>query len=277
MARHNIVYVYGMISGEPTIIKDQETGTFKKGMANIILVRNRRESGYDNGEEALRYDWPMLFSGRADIIEKMAMLHQYDVVEVKGFLTTMDIRKKSTCPCGCKNTVSGTMTFISPIYFDIRRTDSTERESLIDLKEHMEISNQCLLLGNLCNDVKFYRDKKTKTATYQLAVNRKYYLDDGQPNVRTDYPFVINSGDKAEEDAEALHQGSCVYIDGRIQTRRYPRITQCTACGKGYTWYDNTIEVIPYSVEYLTDYLTKEEIEEKKNAELNQLKKDLFT
>ncbi len=279
MARHNIVTIFGMIIGDPTIVKDRETGEYKKGLANIILVRGDRKTGdFTDNDGSLRYDRPMLFSGNQDIIEKMESLTQNDLVEIKGFLTTMDILKKTTCShCGETNSIPGTMTFISPVYLDIRKNCSTQRESLIELKEHMEISNQVLLIGNLCDNVKYYNENGVREALYQLAVNRKYYLNDGLPNVRTDFPFIRSYGENAESDAKALYKGSCVLVDGRIHTRSYSRISVCIRCGKEYLWTDNTIEVIPYSVEYLQDFYTAEDIDRIEKEELEKTKRSLFS
>lgn len=281
MARHNIVSIFGMIVGDPTIIKDRDTGEYKKGLANIILVRGERKVGDSTDDDgSLRYDRPMLFSGNPEIIAKMENLKQNDLVEIKGFLTTMNISKKTTCThCGTTNSAPGTMTFISPIYLDIRKTDSTQRDSLIELKEHMEISNQVLLIGNLCDEVKYYKERGFHESLYQLAVNRKFYLNDGMANIRTDYPFVRSFGENAELDAKSLYKGSCVLVDGRIHTRSYSRASACQNpnCGEEYLWTDNTIEVIPYSVEYLQNYHTAEDLERMEKEELDRIKKNVFS
>lgn len=274
MARHNAVSLFGMVADDPIIVKDNE-GIYKKGMMNLILIRNMRDVG--DGDEALRYDKPIVYSGNPEMIEALSKLKKHDLVEIKGFLTTMDISKKTTCKhCGKTNLIRGTLAFISPVYLDIRKTESNERESLIELKNHMEISNQILLIGNLCDDVRYYHEGKIKTALYQLAVNRKYYLNDGYPNIRTDYPFVRCFGENASQARDAIYKGSVVLVDGRIQTREFSRESACEHCSETYDWNDNTIEVVPYSTEFLQNFHTQEEIDKKNEEELASIKSELF-
>lgn len=276
MARHNQVSLYGMVSEDPIIVVNEETGEYRKGMMNVILIRNKRDVG-DKDNDAIRCDRPIIYTGNPEMIEIMSKLKQNDLVEIKGFLTTADIQKKTTCKhCGKANVFKGTLTFITPVFIDIRKTESTERESLVELKDHMEISNQILLIGNLCDDVQYYHDGKVKSVLYQLAVNRKYYLSDGLPNVRTDYPFIRSFGENASQDRDSLYKGSMVLVDGRIQTREFQRKNACEFCGEKYEWTDNTIEVIPYSTEYLQNFHTPEEIEQKQADELAKIKESLF-
>lgn len=203
MARHNIVNIYGSILDDPVISKDEQ-GNFKKGMAYITLIRGFRDAGYE--ENSLRYDCPMLFSGNPDVVEQMSGIHKNDIVEVKGVFTVMNSAKATRCStCSHKNRIMGEMSFITPLFFDIRKTGLTEAESLNDLKAHMEISNQVLLIGDLCRDVTFYGNDKMFQASYPLAVNRKYYLNDGRLNDRTDYIHIVSFGENAKNDASALH------------------------------------------------------------------------
>lgn len=277
MARHNSLSLFGMVSEDPIILKDDTTGIYKKGMMNLVLIRNKRDVG-DGDDDSLRFDMPIVYSGNSDIIAEIAKLKKHDLVEIKGFLTTMDIYKKTTCKhCQAENKLRGTLAFVTPLYLDLRKTDLEEREALIELKKHMEISNQILLVGNLCDNVQYYHEGRVKNALYQLAVNRKYYLNDGMPNIRTDYPYIRSFGDNATQDRDAIHKGSLVLIDGRIQTREFPRNSVCETCGEIYDWNDNTIEVVPYSVEYLQNYLTPEDIAKKEADDLAQIKQNLYT
>ena len=49
-------------------------------------------------------------------------------------------------------------------------------------------------------------------------------------------------------------------MDGYIQTRNAIQTSACTQCGKNYNWKDTAVEIIGYSVEYLQNYLTPEEV-----------------
>ena len=64
----------------------------------------------------------------------------------------------------------------------------TDAQALELLKDSCEISNQAMIDGTLCRDPQSFTSKKGKTTTnYQLAVNRKYFIKDGDPMVKTDY------------------------------------------------------------------------------------------
>lgn len=275
MARHNATSLLGMVAEDPIIVKDDATGEYKKGMMNLIVIRNSRDVG--DGDDALRYDKPIIFSGNPDMIKKLSELKKHDLVRIEGFLTTMDISKRTTCKhCGAKNLIRGTLTFISPVYIDRKLADSNERDSLIELKKHMEVSNKILLIGNLCDDVKYYHSGKIKSALYQLAVNRKYYLNTGTLD-KTDYPFIRSFGENASLDRDSIHKGSVVLVDGRIQTREYQRNSECESCHEIYDWNDNTLEVVPYAVEYLQNFNTPEEVAQKNEEELKDIKEGLFS
>lgn len=91
----------------------------------------------------------------------------------------------------------------------------TDAQALELLKDSCEISNQAMIVGTLCRDPQSFTSKKGKTTTnYQLAVNRKYFIKDGDPMVKTDYPWVRSYDKIAKNDAEALSTNSDVLIDG---------------------------------------------------------------
>ena len=280
MARHNNVFLLGMVYDDPIIARDKETGEYKKGMFSLAVLRNARDVG-DNERDVLRYDLPIIFSANPENIAKIAELKKNDIVEIKGFFTTIDIKKNRICKnCGNTDYDLGTFAVISPAFIDRRETDLTEREALVKLKERIEVSNQVIAIGNLCTDVNYYYDDnaKIKNAKFQMAINRKFYLHDKNPSIRTDYPYVSTFGKNASEVRDCLHTGSMILIDGRIQTREYPRTAVCSnpECQFHYEWSDKTMEIVPYSIEYLQDFLSQAEIEANKEKRVNDIQNELF-
>ena len=112
--------------------------------------------------------------------------------------------------------------------------------------------------------------------TYQLAIRRKFRIKK-DTDIRTDFPWVKSYGAIAENDAKSLRKGSYVFIDGRIQVRQLKRIQECESCGKVYEWTDSATEIVPYSVEYLRDYFTKDEIEKREKEEGRVAAQQIFS
>lgn len=258
MARHNNASLYGQVLKTPRIITD-ENGKFVRGMCPINVIRGIRDFG--NHINNLKYDCPIIMTGDPEKIAEMATWKLNDMVEVKGTITTKEVNKNTICPqCGHKNSVQGNVVFVNPIYLSARETDLTQEEGLALLKKRVEISNSVTVIGTLCRDVETYTNEKGLTITqYQLAINRKFRLRDDAAENRTDYPWVKSYGDIGEDDSKFLHMGSVVLIDGMIQTREVSRKSVCSECGEEYPWKDNALEIVPYSVEYLQNFITPEE------------------
>ena len=123
-----------------------------------------------------------------------------------------------------------------------------------------------MIVGTLCRDPQSFTKKGKTTTNYQLAVNRKYFIKDGDPMVKTDYPWVRSYDKIAKNDAEALSTNSEVLIDGFINSRIPTRKLTCEACGHSFDWNDlPVLEIIPYSVEYLKNCKSLEEIDKEKD------------
>ena len=123
------------------------------------------------------------------------------------------------------------------------------------LRNWSEISNHIFVMGHLVKDPDFYPEKG-QVCHYQLAINRKVTREKDTPDVRTDYPHIISLGEQAFKDYTALKQGSLVYIDGSIQSRsHFARNIKCPHCHLEGKVRDETMEIIPYSVEYLRNFV----------------------
>jgi single-strand DNA-binding protein len=82
--------------------------------------------------------------------------------------------------------------------------------------------NKVLLIGNLGKDPEMkYTPQGKPVATFSLAVSRSWKGNDGELRDETEW-FRIVAWDKlAETCNEYLRKGSKVYIEGRLQTRKW--------------------------------------------------------
>jgi hypothetical protein len=120
------------------------------------------------------------------------------------------------------------------------------------------------LIGRVCktsdaNDAPENPQLKTNDSgdeycKYQIAVNRKLYIEGSGLEEHSDYLWVRSFNRNAEKDALALSVNSLIYLDAYVRSfTAKQRIDACINCGKSYTFSNTGFEVIPYSVEYLRD------------------------
>ena len=262
MARHNYVFLYGRVTKNPKIVTDNE-GNFLRGQCMLTVVRGDRSTDDDLYGD-FKYDCPILVSRNPEIILEMSNWKANDMVEVKGNICTRDVKRTTTCPtCGHQNAKMGVLLYINPIYCHAIEKGLTEDECMNLLRQKCEISNQCIIAGNLCNEPQFYRhDNGLCQTQYQIALNRKFRVKEDPPETKTDFPWVKSQGQNAESDAKFLMKGSSVLVEGFIQTRNITQKTVCEECGETYEWPDQAMEIVPYSTEYLLNCRTTEEIEQ---------------
>lgn len=275
MAKHNYVSLYGQVTRAPTIYKNEETGEYIRGICPLVVVRGIRAA--DTEMQQVKYDNPIIMSGNPEQIKKMESWRVGDMIEIKGAVTTKNVTKSKTCPnCEKKNLKDGTVVFVSPIHIDIREKNVSLAQGAALLKERNEISNIVFALGSLCNDPQLYQtDKGTLLATYQIAISRKFRIQEDAADVRTDFPWIKSYGVIAREDAKSLKKGSLIYVDGFLQTRKIEKNCTCAHCGEVFKWPDSSMEIVPYTTEYLRNYNTPEEIQrledEKHQIEINKI------
>lgn len=128
------------------------------------------------------------------------------------------------------------------------------------LLENSETSNIALLIGNLC-DTPIYNPKEQggRICSYQLGINRKICLKNEDPDIRADYPWVKSLGDQADQDKSKLQKGSLVLVNGSIQARSKYKIKKyCQKCNELHESEAQTMEIVPYEVEYLRNCLNPE-------------------
>ena len=121
------------------------------------------------------------------------------------------------------------------------------------------------ILGYLCKDPEYYKDPNRErkcVVTYNIAVDRKVRLQDDNTNDTADFIWIRSYGDTGEQDYRRLHTGSCIVIDGYVQTKVYKSKRTCEHCGSTFEIQDGSIEVVPISNEYCNNFRTVAETEE---------------
>ena len=275
MAKHNVVMLYGQVVQKPRIFKNDQ-GEYFRGMCPLNVLRGVRDTGY---VDKLQYDCPVVMTSNLDLIREMDSWEQYDMVEIKGTIATKEVRKSTPCPhCGHKNIANGNVVYVNPIYMGRREHNITREEGLGLLKKRVEISNQVMVVGTLCRDPEEYQTAKGQSIVqYQLADNRKFHVKEDAPDIRTDYPWVKVYGKNALSDLQSLHTGSVVLVDGMLQHRNIERTSICSECGTEYKWNDSALEIVPYSVEYLQNFVTQTELDEQASKEAESLANQILS
>ncbi len=259
MARQNYVTLHGQVMSDPVIYTDE--GVPVRALFYLTIME-RPNYNPDGSKSSQRYDCPIVISLNRDIIEKIAKLKKYDMVDVTGVLCTIRTNKKNFCKaCGKENQFEGQGVYVNPIYVCKRESDNMDtRKGRELLRERAEISNTVYLIGNLCNDPEYYEESgRIANCSYSLAVNRKIRIAEDPDSMTTDFPWIKTFGSMAVEDHKRLQKGSCVYIHGMLRTRRPERTFTCQHCGETYVELDNVVDIVPYSVEYLNNLKPSEE------------------
>jgi len=82
--------------------------------------------------------------------------------------------------------------------------------------------NKVLLIGNLGKDPEVrYTASGTAVASFSLATSEKFKNKDGEWEERTEWHNVTLWGRLAEIAGEYLVKGKTVYLEGRLQTRKW--------------------------------------------------------
>ena len=82
--------------------------------------------------------------------------------------------------------------------------------------------NRAMLIGNLCKDVELrYTATGTAVASFTLATNEKFKNKAGEWEDKAEFHNVTLWARLAELAWEYLSKGKQVYIEGRLQTRKW--------------------------------------------------------
>ena len=81
--------------------------------------------------------------------------------------------------------------------------------------------NKVIIVGNLGRDPELKEYSNGLIANLSIATTRRYNGKDGQPVSETEWHRVVFFGRTAEICRDYLANGSCVYVEGRLRTRKY--------------------------------------------------------
>ncbi len=82
--------------------------------------------------------------------------------------------------------------------------------------------NKVILIGNLGADPEIrYTQSGTPVATFNMATTRRWKDREGQQQEETEWHRIVVWSRLAEICGEYLNKGSKVYIEGRLQTRKW--------------------------------------------------------
>jgi len=82
--------------------------------------------------------------------------------------------------------------------------------------------NKVILIGNLGRDPEVrYMPSGDAVATLNLATTEKWKDKAGEAQEQTEWHLVSFFGRQAEICGEYLRKGSSIYVEGRLQTRKY--------------------------------------------------------
>jgi single-strand DNA-binding protein len=82
--------------------------------------------------------------------------------------------------------------------------------------------NKVMLIGNLGKDPEVrYTTSGTAVASFSLATSERFKSKSGEWEERTEWHNVTLWGRQAEIAGEYLSKGKTVYIEGRLQTRKW--------------------------------------------------------
>lgn len=258
MAKENYISLRGQIRGDVIYVKDENDVPIKALFSLHTLKRNAYNRA---GQLDPKFDKPIIMTSDPVIIRDTLKIVRGDILEIKGSFTTGTAVKHKKCPyCGFENDIETPFQIITPQYVGVLKTGiKSDSEGLRELVNCVEISNVAKIIGRVCSDKIRSGDTEYGDifSTYQIAVNRKYFLQGSTGyDDHSDYPYVISYNEQAVDDAKALKQGALVYIDGYVHTMLTPMKCTCAneECNRDFEIKTQRMSITPYSTEYLRDY-----------------------
>jgi len=82
--------------------------------------------------------------------------------------------------------------------------------------------NKLMIIGHLGRDPEMrYTPSGRPVTTFSVATSRSWHSTDGERHEETEWFNVVAWGNLAEICNQHLHKGQQVYVEGRLQTRRW--------------------------------------------------------
>ena len=276
--RGNFVSLYGYVH-TINIIPEQSCG-----LASIVVSRSDRSTGDTKKKEA---DLILVMTNRQDQLEEMMRWSEYDIVEVKGVIATIPREKGKKLhfckECGHSQITYGTAAYVYPQFLKLRQHFEGDEETRLNkaiaaLKENKEISNLFNCFAYLCKDPKRkILENGLKLTEYQVVIHRAYRIDEDDQDRKEDFVWVKSYGKNGIEDHLHLRTSSQIYIDGLLQSRKVLQKATCEECGATYNWEDRVLEIVPYSVQYISGCLSDEEVAAQEKKKLDQQEAEVLS
>lgn len=269
MAIHNQIFLYGQVTELPRIIKSEENH-YIQGSGKLTIISGKRNVNIDGTHAKhmrAEYNELPIATGNPELIKVMDEVKIGDILLIKGNLITRNVKKVKKCPaCGYPYEKLGVITFINPIHMSIEKSGLSIGEGEKILKEYAEVSNVATILGTICKTPETsVKTAKNMIVKFPLAIDRKYFIADDNPETKTDYPVVHVHGKEAGEDIlKRYTPGAEIFVDGIIRFRKYKHQQypcQNPDCNEFVPWDDWTLDIVPYAVEYIRGWKTDEDIE----------------
>ncbi len=246
MARDNSFMFFGQMTEAPVVFLNDVSKTYRVSFSLKTVRRNGRVdfpriSIYGLNEQQAR--------------EYVASLKIGAFVVCRGMVVTRNIEKPIKCEkCG---EVSKIATLFTEI---ITYGKPLVLKEQIDPKDIAEFANLGTVLGSVCTDIR-RRDSTDgpDAAQFQVAIGRRYRIEELVDDPMTDYPWVKTFGAIATACIQRLESGSQVYITGSFQTRDIKRNVRCDHCKERLVMDERVGEIVPNGVEFLNNCLFDEE------------------
>ena len=82
--------------------------------------------------------------------------------------------------------------------------------------------NKIMLIGNLGRDPEMrFTPSGRPVTTFTLATSRSWKAADGEQHSETEWFSIVVWGNMAETCKKCLQKGQMIYVEGRLQTRRW--------------------------------------------------------
>lgn len=279
---HNEIRLTGYVIKEPKI------------HGETVMIQMRTVIRDTNDTEADRFSDVTVASFGDRLAQILKGFRPYDFIDVQGTVYIARLPdKEAVCPyCGKKNHYPRALLLVIPSMVSklnslagmldmyeaakaVRRPGETlPTDPALFLRRYNETSNQAVIIGRVASQPEMDRYKGLARCRYQIAIDSSHLLG-LQEMPETAYPWVCTSGQQAERDFTYLRpadpktdkggtgfQGSLIMVDAFCVTRMTEETEICDSCSLEFALSRASNCLIPYSVEYLDDFLTDEDIAE---------------
>lgn len=247
----NDVRLFGQLTQEPAYyVRKNATAPHK------VILSVKTLSRYYNSQDRDRimFDEVVVMTQNPDMIQ---FIHENvkanDVVYIKGVMCTAEVKRTFTCG-GCGETFQekGVSCYVHPINIYVCKKELTEKEGNMLIQKNSEVSNEVIMDGVVCTDIRYLPDKHY--AYYKIAVKRSYHVLEDPPERRIDYPVVNSYFEQADTDAKCLRKGSRINVKGAIRVRAISRNVPCPCCGTEAEAKYTVLEVVASNISYTANW-----------------------